>query len=73
MRLFGCTRRCSSGSADGDAVAGTNDRIAVHQDDLDGIADSLNTRPRATHSWQTLLQMFAQTLASSHKPSTTVH
>ena len=40
---------------------------------LDGIADSLNTRPRATHNWHTPLQVFAQTLASSHKPSTSVH
>ena len=30
--------------------------------------DSLNTRPRVTHNWHTPLEVFAQTLASSHKP-----
>jgi IS30 family transposase len=43
------------------------------QEELDAIADSLNTRPRATHDWRTPLEVFAQTLASSHKPSTSVH
>ncbi|NDZ15547.1 IS30 family transposase [Variovorax sp. WS11] len=43
------------------------------QQELDAIADSLNTRPRATHNWRTPLEVFAQTLASSHKPSTSVH
>lgn len=43
------------------------------QDELDGIADSLNSRPRATHNWDTPLEVFARTLASSHKPSTPVH
>ena len=43
------------------------------QTELDAIADSLNTRPRATHNWQTSLQVFAQTLASSHTPSAQVH
>ena len=37
------------------------------QDELDAIADSLNTRPRATHDWRTPLEVFAQTLASSHQ------
>jgi hypothetical protein len=40
---------------------------------LDGIADSLNSRPRATHDGHTPLEVFAQTLASSHRPSTSVH
>jgi IS30 family transposase len=40
---------------------------------LDGIADSLNTRTRATHSGCTPLEVFAQTLASSHKPAPSVH
>jgi IS30 family transposase len=43
------------------------------QDELDAIADSLNTRPRATHNWSTPLQVFAQTLASAHQPSTSIH
>ena len=43
------------------------------QDQLDAIADSLNTRPRATHNWRTPLEVFAQTLASSHQPSTSLH
>jgi transposase, IS30 family len=42
------------------------------QDELDAIADSLNTRPRATHNWRTPLEMFAQTLASSHQPPSSV-
>ena len=49
------------------------DLSVFSQDELDGIADSLNTRPRATHNWHTPLEMFAQTLASSHKPSSSVH
>ena len=40
------------------------------QEDLDAIADSLNSRPRATHNWRTPLEVFAQTLASSHQAST---
>jgi IS30 family transposase len=43
------------------------------QEELDAIADSLNNRPRATHEWRTPLEVFAQTLANSHKPSTSVH
>ena len=49
------------------------DLSVYSQDELDAIADSLNTRPRATHDWHTPLEVFAQTLASSHKPSTSVH
>ena len=49
------------------------DLSVFSQDELDGIADSLNTRPRATHDWHTPLEVFAQTLASSHKPSSSVH
>ncbi len=43
------------------------------QNELDAIADSLNSRPRATHNWQTPLQVFAQTLATAHQPSPSVH
>ena len=49
------------------------DLSVFSQDELDGIADSLNTRPRATHDWHTPLEVFAQTLISSHKPSSSVH
>ena len=43
------------------------------QDDLDAIADSLDIRPRATCDWRTPLEVFAQTLAGSHQPSSSVH
>jgi IS30 family transposase len=49
------------------------DLSVFSQAQLDAIADSLNTRPRATHNWHTPLEVFARTLASSHKPSTSVH
>ena len=49
------------------------DLSVFSQEELDGIADSLNSRPRATHDWRTPLEVFAQTLASSHKPSSSVH
>ena len=49
------------------------DLSVFSQAELDGIADSLNTRPRVTHTWLTPLQVFAQTLASSHKPPSSVH
>ncbi len=48
------------------------DLSVFSQDELDAIADSLNTRPRATHNWHTPLEVFAQTLASSHQPPTSV-
>ncbi|MGK2941279.1 MAG: transposase, partial [Immundisolibacter sp.] len=48
--------------------------LSVHtQADLDAIADSLNTRPRQIHQWQTPLQVFAQALANTHPASTSVH
>jgi IS30 family transposase len=43
------------------------------QDELDGIADSLNPRFRATHNWHTPLKVFAQALVGFHKPSSPVH
>ena len=48
------------------------DLSVFSQEELDGIADSLNSRPRATHNWHTPLEVFAQTLASSHRPSSTI-
>jgi IS30 family transposase len=49
------------------------DLSVFSQAELDGIADSLNTRPRATHNWHTPLEVFARTLAGSQNPSTSVH
>lgn len=37
------------------------------QQELDAIADSLNTRPRATHNWRNPLEVFALMLANSHQ------
>jgi IS30 family transposase len=42
------------------------------QRELDGIADSMNNRPRATHAWHTPLEVFARTLASSHQPPASI-
>ena len=49
------------------------DLSVFSQHELDGIADSLNSRPRATHAFHSLLEVFARTLANSHKPSTSFH
>jgi transposase, IS30 family len=42
------------------------------QEELDGIADSLNGRPRATHDWRNPLEVFALMLANSHQPPSSV-
>src|SRR6202008_5042299 len=39
------------------------------QQELEAIADSVNTRPRATHAWRTPLEVFAQTLVNSQTPA----
>ena len=49
------------------------DLSAFSQDDLDAIADSLNTRPRATHAFNTPLAVFRQMLALTHEPSPSTH
>ena len=49
------------------------DLSVYSQEELDAIADSLNTRPRATHNWLTPLQVYAAALASAHQPDTSVH
>jgi IS30 family transposase len=43
------------------------------QDELDAIADSLNTRPRATHGFDTPLAVFSRMLAMAQQPSESVH
>ena len=48
------------------------DLSVFSQDELDGIADSMNNRPRATHAWHTPLEVFARTLASSHQPPASI-
>jgi hypothetical protein len=48
------------------------DLSVYSQDELDGIADSMNNRPRATHDWLTPPQVFAQTLAGSHQAAASV-
>ena len=45
--------------------------VCTHNE-LDAIADSINHRPRATHDWRTPLQVFALTLANSHKTPNSV-
>lgn len=45
------------------------DLSVYSQDELDAIADSLNTRPRKTLDWDTPLQVFSRMLASPPKPS----
>jgi transposase, IS30 family len=49
------------------------DLSVYSQEQLDAIADSLNSRPRATHNWLTPLQVYAAALASAHQPDTSVH
>ena len=46
------------------------DLSLLSQDELDGIADSMNGRPRATHAFNTPLAVFAQMLALTHQTST---
>ena len=43
------------------------------QDELDAIADSLNSRPRATHNWRTPMEILGAILANSRQPSDSVH
>ena len=49
------------------------DLSVYSQQQLDAIADSRNTRPRAANNWLTPLQVYAATLASAHQPDTSVH
>jgi transposase, IS30 family len=48
--------------------------LSVHtQDELDAIADSLNNRPRTTHTFHSPLEVFGRTLKAVHQPSTSIH
>jgi IS30 family transposase len=48
--------------------------LSVHsQADLNAIADSLNSRPRATHAFHSPLEVFARMLALAHQPSSSIH
>ena len=49
------------------------DLSVYSQEELNAIADSLNSRPRAAHNWLTPLQVFAAALASAHQPDISVH
>ncbi|WP_246217567.1 IS30 family transposase [Paraburkholderia panacisoli] len=44
------------------------DLSVYRQDELDAIADSLNSRPRATHAFHSPFEVFAATLASASQP-----
>jgi len=48
--------------------------LSVHsQDDLDGVADSLNARPRARHDFNTPLAVFAHLLAMAQQAPAEIH
>jgi transposase, IS30 family len=49
------------------------DLSVYSQDDLDGIADSLNSRPRATHAFHSPFEVFASMLELASRPDTSVH
>ncbi|QIE29552.1 helix-turn-helix domain-containing protein [Caballeronia sp. SBC2] len=46
---------------------------AYRQDELDATADSLNSRPRATHAFHSPFEVFAATLASASQPQGAKH
>lgn len=49
------------------------DLSSYSQDQLDAIADSLNTRPRATLDWDTPIRVYARLLAQAQQPTGAVH
>jgi IS30 family transposase len=49
------------------------DLSVYSQDELDAIADSLNSRPRATHNFHSPFEVFAETLASASQPQGSKH
>jgi IS30 family transposase len=49
------------------------DLSVYSQDELDAIADSLNSRPRANHAFHSPFEAFAATLASASQPQGAKH
>jgi IS30 family transposase len=49
------------------------DLSVYSQDELDAIADSLNSRPRATHGFHSPFEVFAATLASASQSPSSKH
>ncbi|WP_144021434.1 IS30 family transposase, partial [Caballeronia sordidicola] len=49
------------------------DLSVYSQDELDAIADSLNSRPRATHAFHSPFEVFAATLASASQSPSSKH
>jgi IS30 family transposase len=49
------------------------DLSAHTQAALDAIADSLNSRPRATHAFHSPLEVFAAMINATYHPSTFIH
>jgi IS30 family transposase len=47
--------------------------VFTQQDELAAIADSLNSRLRATHNWRTPMEILGAILANSRQPSDSVH
>ena len=50
-----------------------SDLSVYSQDELDAIADSLNSRPRATHAFHSPFEVFAATLASASQTQGSKH
>jgi len=48
------------------------DLSVFSQDELDGIADEMNNRPRATHDWLSPIQVFAEIMRSLDQKATSV-
>ena len=49
------------------------DLSVYSQEELDAIADSLDSRPRATQQFHSLFEVFANMLALASRPDTSVH
>jgi len=49
------------------------DLSVYSRDEFDAIADSLNSRPRATHAFHSPFEVFAATLATASQLSSSKH